>query len=65
MAAASPHYVGGPGRLLTVWVFFPPTFSDERETGEGGISDSVRSPWTRLSFSENILSLNCDVQSAL
>lgn len=64
MAAVSPHYVGGPGRLLTVWVFFPPTFSDGRET-EGGISDSVRSPWTRLSFSENILSLNCDVQSAL
>lgn len=44
---------------------FTPTFSDERETVEGGISDSVRSPWSGLNFSDNILSLNCDVQSAL
>lgn len=44
---------------------FTPTFSDERETVEGGISDSVRSPWSELNFSDNIRSLNCDVQSAL
>ena len=42
---------------------FSPTFSDERER-EGGISDSVRSHWSGLSFSDNILSLNCGVQSA-
>ena len=60
--------------LPTMWValgdikpceVFSPTFSDERETGEGGISDSVRSHWSGLSFSDNILGLNCGVQSAL